>query len=126
MSSDRLREHPADRFDTDHLTFDLHQQAEILRAEPITTKHGHRQKTLYKHAGRTIALFVMDKGAEMREHATDGTVSIQAIEGDLIVTAAGAEQHLKPGGLVILASGVRHAVKAESGAVFLLQVSLGA
>jgi len=126
MSSDRLREHPAERFDADHLSFDLHKEAAAIRAEDAPNTHGHRQKTLYKHARRTIALFVMEEGAEMREHATDGTVTIQAIEGDLLVTASGAENRLKPGGLLVLASGVPHAVRAESDAVFLLQVSLGA
>jgi len=126
MSSDRLREHPAERFDADCLSFDLHQEAAAIRAEATPNSHGHRQKTLYKHAGRTIALFVMEEGAEMREHATDGTVTIQAVEGDLVVTAAGADKHLRPGGLLVLAGGVRHAVRAETEAVFLLQVSLGA
>lgn len=126
MTTERLREHPAERFDADWLSFDFHKEAEALRAEPIPTKHGHRQKTLYKHAGRTIAIFVMDEGAVMREHSADGTVSIQPVEGELAVTVQGEDKHLKTGGLLVLASGVPHEVKAKTAAVFVLQVSLGA
>ena len=126
MNDERLRQAPSERFATDCLMIDLHANAAALRAESAPTRHGHRQMTLFKQAGRTIALFVLDAGASLSEHAAAGVVTVQVIEGELHMTVAGESRHLSPGGLLIMASGVRHDVRASSPAVFLLQVSLAA
>ncbi len=136
MTPDRLRQHPAERFATNCLLFDLGAEIAALRAEPSDAQaarasdqpqpphHGHRQKTLYKHAGRTIALFIMSPGASLPEHAADGAVSIQTLEGELALQVDGAEQRVGPGAMLILAPGVRHDVRATTAAAFLLQISL--
>lgn len=124
MSDDRPRAAPAERFAAEHLAFDLHAEAAALEAEQTPKPHGHRQKTLFKNSGRTVALFVLDAGASLAEHATSGIVTVQAIEGELEVTAGGTGYHLQPGRLLVMAPGVRHDVRAASRAVFLLQVSL--
>lgn len=121
-----LRQPPAERFASDHLLFDLHAEIAALRAEGASSKHGHRQETLYKHAGRTMALFVLDVGGALPEHAAAGVVTVQAIEGELEVTVAGEPRRLAPGTLLAMAPGVRHDVRARGSlpAAFLLQVSL--
>jgi quercetin dioxygenase-like cupin family protein len=124
MTDDRLRAAPSDRYDAPALAFDLHAEAAAIRAEPAPVRHGHRQKTIYKHGGRTMAVFVMEDGAALPEHATAGSVTIQALEGRIVVTAAGAEHRLDPGHIVALHPGVRHDVRAVGQSVFLLQVSL--
>lgn len=124
MSDERSRAAPSERFAAEHLALDLHAEAAALEAEPTPKKHGHRQKTLFKNSGRTVALFVLDAGAGLAEHATSGIVTVQAIEGEVDVTAGGAEYHLRAGMLLVMAPGVRHDVRAQSRAVFLLQVSL--
>ena len=128
MSEERTRTAPSERFAVEHVAFDLAAEAAALEAEGASKPHGHRQKTLYKNAGRTIALFVLDAGAVLAEHAASGIVTVQAIEGELeLMTgggASGTSYHLHPGMVLVLASGVRHDVRAKSRAVFLLQVSL--
>lgn len=131
MSDDRLRTPPVERFATDHLVFDLHAEAAALEAEQSPTRHGHRQKTLYKCPGRTVALFVLNPGAALPEHAAAGAVTVQAIEGEVEVRVVGnsagqeAEPHrLSPGRMLVMAPDVRHDVRASERAVFLLQVSL--
>ena len=136
MSDDRLRTPPVERFAADHLDFDLHAEAAALEAEQAPTRHGHRQKTLYKCPGRTVALFVLNPGAALPEHAAAGAVTVQAIEGEVEVRVVGSggggggggggvELHrLSPGRLLAMAPGVRHDVRASGRAVFLLQVSL--
>lgn len=126
MTDDRLRTPPVERFAAEHAVFNLHAESAALEAEHAPNKHGHRQKTLYKRAGRTVALFVLDAGAVLPEHAANGIVTVQAIEGALQVTAGSEPHRLDPGGLLVMAPGVRHDVRAESRAVFLLQVSLPA
>lgn len=124
MSDDRARVAPSERFAVDHLVFDLAAEVAALESEATPKQHGHRQKTLFKSAGRTVALFVLDAGAGLAEHAASGVVTVQAIEGDLNVTASGTKHRLRSGMLLVMAPGVRHDVRAEARAVFLLQVSL--
>lgn len=126
MTDERPREAPAERFDAPCLGFDLHEEARAIRAESTPAHAGHRQKTLYKRGGRTIALFVMDAGAMLHEHAAAGVVSIQSIEGEIVTTVQGAAHHLRPGQLLTMPPGVRHAVHARMPSAFLLQVSLEA
>jgi quercetin dioxygenase-like cupin family protein len=123
MSDDRLRPSPELRFDASSQVFDLPVELASLRSEG-PSKHGHRQKTLFKHAGRTIALFAMDAGAGLPEHHAAGPVSIQVVEGTLVVTIDGQPQTLEPGQVMVLATNLRHAVRADAAAAFLLQISL--
>jgi len=124
MADERPREAPAERFDAPCLAFDLHEEASAIRAEPTPAHAGHRQKTLYKHKGHTIGLFVMEAGATLPEHAAAGVVSIQSIEGEIVTTVQGEEHRLRPGHLLMMPPGVRHDVRATVPSVFLLQVSL--
>ncbi len=121
---DRGRESPAARFDATATSFDLAAELASLRHEPSPARHGHRQKTLLKVAGRTIALFSLDEGASLPEHAANGAVTVQPIEGELEVTVDGATSVLTPGQLLAMAPKVRHAVRARVPAAFLLQVSV--
>ena len=124
MSKERPRQVPAERFAAPWLDFDLHAATAELRAEPSPSRQGHKQRTLFKHGRRTIALFVMDAGASLPEHSTAGTVTILVIDGELTVTMAGEQRDLRAGRLLIISPGVRHDVRATSDAVFVLQVSL--
>jgi len=124
MSEDRLREPPARRFDFASLVFDMHKELISLRNETSPNAHGHRQKTLIKHSGRTIALFAFEPGAVLAEHSAKGTVTIEVIEGELLVTVGGEEIALLRGQLLVMAPGTKHAVAASVQAGFLLQVSL--
>lgn len=124
MSDEHVRQPPAQRFAEESVVFDLPSEIAALRAEPAGGKHGHRQKTLYKHAGRTIALFLFDAGATLAEHSTAGMVSVEPIEGELALNVAGEERRLRPGNVLVMSPGVRHDVRAVSASVFLLQVSL--
>lgn len=126
MPDQRPREAPAERFDAPCLAFDLHEEARVIRAEPTPTRAGHRQKTLYKHKGRTIGLFVMEAEAELPEHAADGVVSIQTVEGEIVTTVQGEQHRLRPGQILTMPPGIPHAVRAVVSSVFLLQVSLEA
>ncbi len=126
MPDERLREPPHQRFDAPSLTFHIPSALAELRAENGTAINGHRQKTLYKNAGRTIALFAMAPGGELPDHSASGTVSIEAVEGELTVTVDGTEQALGHGELVVMPPNTRHAVRSASESAFLLQVSLGA
>lgn len=124
MTENRTRQAPAERFDSPMLSFDLAAELRALRAESTPARSGHRQKALCKHGGFTVALFDLEPGGALSDHSTKGAVSIQGVEGELVVSAAGQERRVAPGTLVVFAPGVTHAVHAESSAAFLLHVGL--
>lgn len=122
-SSERLRPHAADRLAQDEESFDLLALAEQLRQEEHPAARGHRQMTIFKKEKVTVVLFVFDPGAELKEHATSGTVTIQCVEGQLVVGTSANEFELKGGQMVALSPNIAHGVRAEEASVMLLTVA---
>jgi quercetin dioxygenase-like cupin family protein len=125
-SGARLRQRPEERFAAPAELFDFAHAAAELAAEAGQTHQGHRQKMLYRHGGASVSLFVFSAGAGLREHRTNGTVLIQALEGHLKVQADGREQDLLPGRLLAMSPKVPHDVTAVADSRMLLIVSLDA
>jgi quercetin dioxygenase-like cupin family protein len=122
---ERTRQHPAMRFAPAAQDFDLEAAADALARESTTTTQGHRQKTLYRYGGATLALFLFDPNSEMREHRANGTVFIQVLRGRLTVTAQGAPHPLSAGQVLVMSPGVPHDVRtADEPARMLLTVCL--
>lgn len=122
-SSDRLRPHAADRLAQDEESFDLRALAEQLRQEEHEAPRGHRQMTIFKKEKVTVVLFVFEAGAELKEHATKGTVTIQCVEGAIIVGTAAEDYELQAGQLVALSPDIAHDVRAQAPSVMLLTVA---
>lgn len=124
MNQARTRTDPHERFNASTLGFDLREEIESLRDEPTPTRHGHKQKTLYKHERCTVALFLMEAGGSMAEHSADGVVTVQPVAGELAMAIADEERRCKPGEIVVMAPGTKHDVRAEAECAFLLHVAL--
>ena len=126
-SDDRLREPPVERFATGQHAFDLRAEIDSLKAEHEPSSRGHRQKTLYKRGGATIALFRFERGGVLASHNTSGTVTIHVNEGKMGIGTPGtvaAEHVLSADQLVVLAPNVQHDVHALEDSTMLLQVHL--
>jgi len=122
--TDRLREHPENRFQAPQHQIDLNQVADKLMAEPLQGKRLHRQETIYKHTSATIALFLFEQGASLPEHLAEGVVSVQVLEGKLKMNVEGQLHDLLAGQILVLAPGVKHNVRAEAPSRMLLTVCL--
>lgn len=120
----RLRPHPEQRFAPAQVPIDLPAVTARLRSEPRAGEKGHRQETLYKDGGLTIALFVFERFTGLDEHRAAGTVNIHALRGLLKVTAEGQVHELRGGQMLVLAPGIRHAVAAEEESEMLVTVRL--
>ena len=112
IAESRLRPHAAVRFAGPEHGFDLAGTVAALRTEAHPASQGHRQKTLYRHGALTLAVFAFDPGAELADHQANGVVTIQCLDGALNVHTAEHTYELAPSGLVVLAPGVRHGVRA--------------
>jgi quercetin dioxygenase-like cupin family protein len=104
--------------------FDLDAAAAELSRETTAPHGGHRQKSLYRHGGASLSLFVFQPGAVLREHRTNGTVFIQVVKGRLTVNAAGERHDLAAGRVLVMSPGVPHDLHAEELTHMLLTVSL--
>ena len=120
----RLRPRPQERFAAPTELFDLGAAAAELANEAAPTVQGHRQKMLYRHGSTSVSLFLFEAGAGLREHKTNGTVFIQALDGRLTVHAGGDEHDLPAGRLLVMSPRVPHDVTAVVRSRMLLTVSL--
>jgi quercetin dioxygenase-like cupin family protein len=121
---DRLRPHPEARFAPPHVTIDLNATVAHLLAEPRTGEAGHRQQTLYKDGGLTVALFVFERFTGLPEHRANGTVNMHVLHGHLKITLEDHVEELGTGQMLILAPGIKHAVAAQQESELLVTVRL--
>lgn len=124
--SERLRQHPAERFAASQHQYDLNEVAVRLEGEFEAGQAGHRQETLYKRGPTTIALFLFGHLTRLPPHRTKGVVAIQVLEGHIQVTADGQAHDLHAGHMLVLAPGVEHDVLARVVSRMLLTVHLDA
>jgi quercetin dioxygenase-like cupin family protein len=122
-ADDRLRTHPKDRLAAPVQTLDLAGAAAQLRAEPHAAVAGHRQVALVRRGPLAVILFAFEPDGALKEHVTDGDVLIQVLRGRLAVDAAGETITLGAGGIVALAPGERHAVRALEASEMLLTIA---
>ncbi len=120
----RLRPHPEARFAAPQLEVNLEAVIARLRSEPQAGEGGHRQETLYRHDGLTIALFVFDRFTRLAEHRANGIVNMHVLRGRFKITAEDQVHELRAGQMLVLAPGLKHAVAAEEEGELLLTVHL--
>lgn len=101
-------------------TFDL--ADEIERFKPEDNAAGRRAETLVKSEGLRVVLVTMRAGARLHEHTAPGPITVHTLQGRLRVTVETDEHELRVGGIVAIASGIRHAVHALEDGAFLLTI----
>lgn len=94
-----------------------------LRAEAHASVAGHRQLAVVRHGPVSMILFAFEKDGRLKEHKSDGEVTIQVLRGQLSVEVAGETLVLRAGSLVALAPGQRHAVHALEESDMLLSIA---
>ena len=102
-----------------YLEFDIVREVEQLRRE-TGWQSGHNARTLAKYDGLRIVLIALNAHARMREHQTEGQISIQSVVGQIQVRALGRTFELRPGGLLALDHAIPHDVEALEDSAFLL------
>ena len=107
----RLREPPRMRFAGAERKFDLAEAFEALPSESIL-RHGHIQKTLYKHGPMTTAVFSITAGEGLDRHELDGEAIIQVNSGHIEVHTPTATHELTDNQILLLDPKTPHDVKA--------------
>jgi quercetin dioxygenase-like cupin family protein len=99
---------------------DLHEEIARFSAD---VPSGRRSEILVKTPTLRVVLVTMKAGTESHEHAVEGPITIQALQGAFSVSAGGEQLEVKEGGFVALEGGVSHAVRAIEDGAFLLTIS---
>ena len=100
-----------------HLTED-----ERLVDQTLLAQHGRSARTLVKQGPLRLTLIALAPGGDIAAHRASGPVSMHIVEGEIVFAALGHEYVAKPGDILVMAAGVEHAVRSETGGVFLLTV----
>src|SRR5262249_29454859 len=96
----------------------------------ISTLESHRpwpqgmtSKTLLKTNDLRIVLIVLQAGARMNEHNSDGRISIQVLRGLIRTRVQEQVVDLSPGRLLALDRSIKHDVEAREDSAFLLTIA---
>lgn len=81
-----------------------------------------KTKVIFRTEELEVARLVMPKGKEFKEHQVTGPITVQCITGEIISTAMGHSQRLKPGQLLYLLPNEPHALTAQADSVILLTI----
>ncbi len=102
--------------------FDLAQEiADATSKKPWPS--GQYAKTLFKKHDFRVVLITMERGAHMKEHHADGTISVQVLKGKVRMNVGGKPYELSAGNLFTLGASIRHDVEALDDSAFLLTIS---
>lgn len=102
--------------------FDLnHEIADANSKRPWPS--GHYARMLFKKHDLRVVLITMDRGAHMKEHHADGTISVHLLKGKIRMNVGGHQHELATGNLFTLGASIRHDVEALDDSAFLLTIS---
>lgn len=104
------------------LAFDLGEEMRFVR-EQLVGGRVRIARTLVKEGSLRLTLVGLAPGGGLDEHDAAGPITIHVVEGELELTAGGETGTYAKGELIALDRRVRHAVRSQRGAAFLLMLS---
>jgi len=118
-------QHRRSRLDAPQVAqIDLSEERKRVRHQAGWNEHGHAATTLFKYPDVRAVLIGMKPGARMREHQTDGRVSLQCLSGRVRIHALDQVVDLTAGHIVTLEKQVPHDVEAIEECDLLLTVAI--
>jgi quercetin dioxygenase-like cupin family protein len=109
----------------DVLAFTLAEEIRHLR-ESLGDAPARSARTLVKEGPQgpvSMTLVGLKPGGEMREHEARGPVTLQVLEGAVVLDTSDKSVELTAGMVAALGPGIRHAVRSADGGIFLLTVT---
>lgn len=103
----------------EHLILDLQEAAAELRSL-TDSGQDRRAVTLVRESGLSVVLVDLRSGAELREHAAPGPITVQVIDGRVRIGIEDEQFDSAAYRLVAFDAGVRHSVQAIEDSTLLL------
>ena len=105
------------------LLFDLAKEEQEATHPETLKRDGRSSRTLLKDGPLRLTLVVLRPGGGMPEHATEGAVTVQPLHGAVEVQVGEDRHQVGTDQILAIGHGVRHSVRSEGGAAFLMTVS---
>ncbi|HEX7052007.1 MAG TPA: cupin domain-containing protein [Longimicrobiales bacterium] len=105
------------------LRYRLGRDLSELIDEALLARTGRSARTLVKEGPLRVTLIAIGAGGSIAPHHASGPITVHVLSGEILFRAGGDEWRLEPGDLLSLGPGVEHAVRSESGGVFLLTLA---
>ena len=107
----------------DVLAFDLATEREHVSDPAILERSKRNARTLLKDGPLRVTLVVVAAGGEIREHLSDGPITIQPLAGSVRVHVQDETYEIGAGQLLAIGAGVPHGVDSRDGCTFLLTIA---
>lgn len=105
------------------VSIDIPEFIKQLKAEVTWQTSDRNAITVFKTNGFRIVLIALHKEAVMQEHATEGIISVQVLEGEINFRTDKESLIVKQSEMIALHQGLNHSVKAIKESVFLLTLT---
>jgi quercetin dioxygenase-like cupin family protein len=105
------------------LSLDLEEESTAILDAARSAGIGHAAKTLVKDGPLRLVILGFTAGSALREHDTDGPVSIHALSGGVDVSIEERSERLEPGKALVINASISHSVVANEEAVLLLTIA---
>jgi quercetin dioxygenase-like cupin family protein len=109
--------------DAQLVTIDLLSFVNQIRKEKSWKDSNRNAITVFKTNSIRIALIAFHKGIEMIKHITNGIISIQVLEGQILFITDERSIELSKGQMLALHEGIPHSVLAKEETIFLLTLT---
>ncbi len=113
---------PVGELEASTLSFDLEAEIARLKSEETWQRESHNANTLVKEPDLRIVLIALKPGGKLAQHTAAGRLSIQVLDGEILVRLPDRVVDMPPGSLLALDRGVAHDVEAREESSFLLTV----
>ncbi len=106
------------------LQFNLVEELRQLREQDSWRRmSGRSSKTLVKHPDFHIVLILMKAKSRMSEHHIDARISMQLLQGKILIELPDRQMEVRAGELFALDYGIPHDVQAIEESAFLITIS---
>ena len=105
------------------LVLDVEHESKAILEAARSAGTGHAAKTLVKDGPLRVVILGFTAGSALREHDSDGPVSIQALSGGVAVAIEDRLERLEPGKVLVMDASISHSVVASGDAVLLLTIA---
>ena len=102
--------------------FDLNSEVEALESRKPWAQ-GMTSKLLLKTDDLRVLIIAMESGAKMKEHHSDGRISIHVARGAIRVRVEGKIEELTSQQLLVIDKSIKHDVEAVETSVFVLTIA---
>lgn len=107
----------------DVLLIDIEHESKAILDAARSAGTGHSAKTLVKDGPLRLVILGFTAGSFLREHNSDGPVSIQALSGRVDVSIADRSESVEAGKTLVINATISHGVTAVADAVLLLTIA---